>query len=571
MPASLRKEQVAKLLYALKAWKVLSENDQIAQSDLTYEVFFHSKIEIKKLLDIFNTLAKSHKVFELFLQQSTILSKIKDQDLILLFGQVEIHAEFIRVTDMFYSLLEGLNDYSVSNQIAELGVKLLGKICDEVYTPFSNSLNICYFTNKTIYAESMADEFIVELMKIVDGIDVTFHHTDVLDHPSYINQDAPHLLKQFECSLSFPPMGLSLGNALRNEDTFNRFKIHKGKGNRDVVHIEHILAQTQSKAVVLLPVGMTYRSGTELELRKYLIDNNLLEAIIQLPANLHNETSIETTFFIINKDKQDDKVYFINLKDDQFLKKDGRKTILNDLEKILGLYEKREEVENISKLISNETIIQNSYAFAIDRYVVSKEAAAIQEKLSKYKLIELQEIADVRRSQLFQDEGEGTEIYEVSPSDLARTGFTSSGGKLKHIDKQLNKLTTYELKTFDVLLSTKGTIGKVGIISTENDHLIASQAMQVIRLKSGRAEDAYMLYMYLKSDIGQSLLKQLVAGVAMPQIATAEIKKFKIPIMTEEDKDRVLANYLKERDLYQKMEKIEQEIKDINNNYFGDK
>lgn len=571
LPKSQRAVETTKLLYTLKAWKILSSNKERVQTSFSYETFFNSTIEVKKLNDVFLSLAKRHKLFELFLSQINILSKISNQDLVSIFGMVEHSPEFDNVSEMFYSILEGTNDYSVSNQIAELGVKLLGSDCHELYAPFSNSYNLAYFTDKKIYAESMADELIIELMKILDGIEINFVHTDTLEKPAYINENAPHLLRQFSCSLSFPPMGLSIGKALKNEDKFNRFRIHKGKSHRDVAHVEHILAQTKSKAVILLPIGMTYRAGPELELRKYLVENNFLEAIVQLPSNLHNETSIETTFFVINRNKKDTNVYFLNLKDKQFLTKDGRKTIISDTEIVVDLYKEQRELENISGLISQEIIIENNYALSVDRYIISKEAAKIQEELNKYELVELQDIADIKRSQLFQDEGEGVEIYELSPSDLAKSGFTTTGGKVKSISKQLNKLETYLLKDFDILVSTKGTIGKVGIIVPEGNNLVASQAMQVIRLKNPSGGAPHRLYMYLKSDIGQSLLKQLVAGAAMPQISTAEIKKFKVPLLSEDEEAKVIDSYNKEIELYKELENIEQNIEQIHSNFLGTK
>ena len=66
---------------------------------------------------------------------------------------------------------------------------------------------------------------------------------------------------------------------------------------------------------------------------------------------------------------------------------------------------------------------------------------------------------------------------------------------------------------YDILLSSKGTVGKVALIGEIKELLIASQAIQVIRLNNvsdGKKEDAIVLYMFLKSDIGQAMLKQLL-------------------------------------------------------------
>jgi len=191
----------------------------------------------------------------------------------------------------------------------------------------------------------------------------------------------------------------------------------------------------------------------------------------------------------------------------------------------------------------------------------------IQKQLNKYELIELQDIANIRRSQLFQDEGEGTKIYEISPSDLAKAGFTEVGGKSKFIRNQMNKFWTYALEPFDIVVSTKGTIGKVGLIGASKQYLVASQAMQVIRLKDPSGDAPHRLYMYLKSDVGQSILKHLVAGIAMPQISTAEIKKLKVPLLSDDEKDQVMENYTKEVELYKELERIDKSIKKLHSSY----
>jgi len=309
--------------------------------------------------------------------------------------------------------------------------------------------------------------------------------------------------------------------------------------------------------------------GAEDLFRQRLINENILEAVIQLPPNLHSATSIESTFFVINKQKLTNKVLFINLKDEQFFKRDGRKIVFKDVDKIINIYKNSEEIDNVSSVATNDYIQGNSYSLAIDRYVVSKEAKELQEVLSSYETVELQEIAEIRRSQLFKDEGDGKEVYELSPSDFRKAGFTKEGGKLKKIGKQSSKYETYKLQAYDVLVSTKGTIGKVAIIDDVSEPVLASQASQVIRVRD--KEKAIELYMFLKSDIGQSMLGQLVAGTAMPQIATNEIKKLQIPILSENEKKQVLLNFNNEIKMYNEIDKINRDIEQIHNNFLGTK
>lgn len=562
---NLVQEQAIEVFYLLKAWKILS-SIEITDDTLKYNTFFTQKVESKKLLKIFEELAKNHNIFKFYLSQHSNILKIDSDVLVAIYNAVEDDSSYMSVNDAFYTQ-KGLRDFSVSNQIAELGIKLLNNENDSIYVPFSNGFAYAYETDKKIYAECQNPKsaFVSELIRIIDKRDIEFALNNPLEHPVYINPDAPHLLKQFESVLSFPPFGLR-GKSDFTNDIFNRFKIHRGS-NLDVAHFEHILVQCKEKAVVLMPVGFTYRAGTEEKFRGYLVENNLLDAIVQLPPNLHSATSIETTFFVINKQKSSDKVLFINLKDEQFFKRDGRKIVFENINKIVDICKNRIEIDNISTLVLNKEIKNNNYSLAIDRYVISQEAKELQKLLSSYTTVELQEIAEIRRSQLFKDEGEGKEVYELSPSDFSKAGFTREGSKLKKIGSQFKKYETYKLQPYDVLVSTKGTIGKVAIIDEISEPVIASQASQVIRVKDKNR--AIELYMFFKSEIGQAMLSQLVAGVAMPHIATSEIKKLQIPILSESQKKQVILNFNNEIKLYNEVDKINVSINQIHSNFLG--
>ena len=562
---NLVQEQAIELFYLLKAWKILSSTE-IIDDRLKFSTFFTQKVEAKKLLAIFEKLSKEHDVFKFYLNQNSNLLKIDSDVLVSIYNAIEDDNLEMTVNDAFYTQ-KGIRDFSASNQIAELGIKLLNDDSESIYIPFTNGFSYAYETDKKIFAEdqNIKSTFISELVKIVDGKDLKFALNDALDTPTYINPDAPHLLKQFKSVLSFPPFG-SKGKLDPSKDKFNRFKTHRGT-NLDVAHFEHVLAQCKEKAVVLVPVGFSYRTGSEDLFRQHLVNENILEAIIQLPPNLNSATSIETTFFVINKQKLTDKVLFINLKDEQFLKRDGRKIVFKNVDKIIDIYKSSEEIDNISIAVSNEGIRDNNYSLAIDRYVVSKEAKELQEMLSSYETVELQDIAEIRRSQLFKDDGEGKEVYELSPSNFSKAGFTQEGGKLKKIGSQYKKYETYKLIPFDVLVSTKGTIGKVAIIDEVSEPILASQASQVIRVKD--KETAIELYMFFKSDIGQAILGQIVAGAAMPQIATSEIKKIKIPVLSKNEKKQVLLNFNNEIKMYNEINKINTDIQQIHNNFLG--
>ncbi|MCG3676231.1 N-6 DNA methylase [Aliarcobacter butzleri] len=565
---AMQLDEALELLYVCKAWNQLSKDGKI-EDELTFETFYNQKVEVKKLLSVFDKLAKQIKLFDIYKLDT---KNIKDSLLVAILNLVNNSSKLPNVNDAFFNGNGKLGDYSVSNQIAELGVKLLDGKNDEIYIPFTNGFAYSNYTDKKIFADNQffRTSLIAELINVLEDKKIVFERTNALEEPKFINPDAPHLLKEFDSVLSFPPFSVR-GNLDIKNDKFNRFNFQRGS-ILDVAYFEHILAQTKNKAVVLMAVGFTYRSGSEEEFRKYLIEKNYLEAIIQLPPNLHSATSIETTFFVINKNKTDDKVHFINLKDESFIKRDGRQLVFKSLDEIIDIYINKKEIENISCLISNDEITQNNYSFAIDRYVIAQDAKEMQKALERFELIELENIADIRRSQLFKDEGEGLEVFEISPSDFSKAGFTLECGKIKQIGSQEKRLDTYELQSYDVLLSTKGTIGKVAIIGDITKPMIASQAIQVIRIKDkNKEEKAVSLYMFLKSDLGQTILSSLVAGVAMPQISTVEIKKLNVPKLNKDEEKKLFLNFNSELEMYNKITNLEQNIKQLHNEFLGNK
>lgn len=562
-------EEMLKLIYVLKAWQKMSPIIELEDPSLTFEKNYLQKIDLKQLSISFSKLAKLYKLFTLYNFQPKNFQISEIEKVISFVANNDIPTIFYKEFEEYFDRRRGT--FTPSIQIAELGLKLLGRIDKKIYVPFTNGFPYIQFTDKIVFAENKStdNDFFSEILNILDNKEIIFEETDPLKNPSFTEENAPHILKQFNSVLSFPPFGMR-GKLDTNEDKFHRFKFHRGT-NLDVAHFEHILSQTKSKAVILMPVGFTFRASYEGEFRKYLIDSNFIETIIQLPPNLHSATSIETTFFIINKEKQNDKVKFINLKHEKFITRSGRSLVFKNINEIIDIYNKEEKIEDIQTIVSNSDIIANNYILTIDRYVIPKEVQEQQVLLNKFQLEKLENLAEIRRSQLFKDEETGIKIYELSPSDFQNAGFTIKSKRTKQIEEQKRKLQTYKLEPYDLLVSTKGTIGKIGIVGETDNTLIASQAIQVIRLSGeNMKERAIALYMFFKSNLGQSILNSLVAGTAMPQISTNEIKNLKVPDFQKSDIKQLSLNFYDEIELYNKIKDYENKISKLHENFLGE-
>ena len=582
------KNELLELIYVLRAWELISMRNNIKDENLTYYKFIGSKIKINNLAEIFNKLSKEISLFKTYKLDA---DKFEDGHLDLIIERLNNTLNLPSINDAFFLSKFKIDTPIVSNQIAEMGLKLLidsrtkteypneglfvPYYIRELYVPFSQGFAYTKFMLGQIYTDGQIAKYslVAELISVFGFAGIEFKLSNALENPSYLDKNNKDKLREFEHVLSFPPYSVKQNFDYRN-DKYNRFNFQKG-AVLDIAYFEHILAQTKYRAVVLMPVGFTYRSGNEELFRKYLIEKNYLEGIIQLPPNLHSATSIETTFFIINKYRNESStipndVMFINLKDESFIKREGRQLVFKSVDEIRDIYINKKEIKNISALISREEIAENNYSFAIDKYVVTEKTKEVQKELEKFELIKLEDIADVRKSQLFKDEEKGLEIFEISPSDFNKAGFTLECGKIKKIELQKNRLDTYKLEPYDVLLSTKGTIGKVAIIGKIDKPMIASQAIQVIRLKEDKEEKAIILYMFLKSNIGQTILSSITSGTVMPQISTVEVKSLGIPKLTEENEKTIFLNFNNEIEMYNQITILENKVKQLHNEFLGE-
>ena len=134
------------------------------------------------------------------------------------------------------------------------------------------------------------------------------------------------------------------------------------------MHILNWLAVDGTAAIVQFP-GTLYRGGAEQKIRKYLIENNYVEAVIQLPPDLFFGTTIGTCIITLKKSKADNSVLFIDAA--KLFQRSGNKNQLRkeDQEKILAAYKAREDVEYFAKLVDNRDLAENSYNLSVSSYV----------------------------------------------------------------------------------------------------------------------------------------------------------------------------------------------------------
>ncbi len=224
---------------------------------------------------------------------------------------------------------------------------------------------------------------------------------DTLRSPKLIEEGA---LMKFDIIVTIPPFSLDKWGAEDVvPDKFNRF--HRGippRSKSDYAFITHMIettVQDTGKTGVVVPHGVLFRGGAEVKIRKQLIEENLLEAVIGLPVNLFYGTSIPAAILIFNRGKKTSDVLFIDASREYEGAKNQNRLRGRDIDKIVDAYKQFETIEKYAYRATVEEITGNNFNLNIPRYVDIFDAEEQMDFKALGKEIEQleTELADVRR------------------------------------------------------------------------------------------------------------------------------------------------------------------------------
>jgi len=225
--------------------------------------------------------------------------------------------------------------------------------------------------------------------------DIGFDHFDIACEDTLISpqhwDDEP-----FELIVSNPPYSIKWAGdenpLLINDPRFAPAGVLAPKSKADMAFIMHSLswlAPNGAAAIVCFP-GIMYRGGAEQKIRKYLVDNNFVDCIIQLPSNLFFGTSIATCIMVMKKGKADSRVLFIDATNECIKVTNNNKLTQANMDRIVDTFAGRLEDAHFSHLASYEEIVENDYNLSVSTYVESEDT---REKIDIKKLnAEIEEI-----------------------------------------------------------------------------------------------------------------------------------------------------------------------------------
>ncbi|MDR1850720.1 MAG: type I restriction-modification system subunit M [Mycoplasmataceae bacterium] len=200
---------------------------------------------------------------------------------------------------------------------------------------------------------------------------------DTLINPQHIN-DEP-----FEAIVSNPPYSVhwqgDSNPLLINDPRFSPAGVLAPKSKADFAFIMHCLKwlSTNGTASIVVFPGILYRGGAEQKIRKYLVDNNYVDCIIQLPSDLFFGTAISTCILVVKKSKKSDDVLFIDASQKFVRTNTKNKLSEENINDILNLYKERKDVEYIAKVVSNSKIKNASYNLTTNTYIQSQNTTEV--------------------------------------------------------------------------------------------------------------------------------------------------------------------------------------------------
>ena len=225
-------------------------------------------------------------------------------------------------------------------------------------------------------------------------------HEDTLLAPQHWD-DEP-----FEVIVSNPPYSIKWEGddnpVLINDPRFSPAGVLAPKSKADLAFIMHSLAwlATNGTAAIVCFPGIMYRGGAEKKIRQYLIDNNFIDCIIQLPSNLFFGTSIATCIMVLKRSKSDNKTLFIDASSEFVKVTNNNRLTEENIAHIVDEFVSRADVAHFARCVPYEEIVEQDYNLSVSTYV---EAEDTREKIDIVKLnAEIEEI--VAREQVLRTE-----------------------------------------------------------------------------------------------------------------------------------------------------------------------
>ena len=264
-----------------------------------------------------------------------------------------------------------------------------------------------------------------------------------------------------------------------------------------------------------------------------------IEAIVSLPKGIVPHTKEDLALIVLSKENKN--ILFVDANRPYFSKRQGKRNTIYRVEELVEIVLKRQKSE-YSTLVPLQEI--SAVSLSPTYYL---KAAGHDRNLGK--------IATIFRAQRVAATN-GIPYQEIAIKDIVPNGYTSKSQTIKRADP--NKAANFRLQSLDILLPLRGSPSSIGIIKTS--HLLIPNA-GIIVIRTKKSEEAYCLYLYLRSAKGQQELQKLYDTAPNKTLSPALLQTLKIPKnLGRNCKERVERIFAYQKQIEKLEEKIEKEL-----------
>lgn len=313
------------------------------------------------------------------------------------------------------------------------------------------------------------------------------------------------------------------------------------------------LSETRVVAVLVANRVLHARGVEETELRKRVIDSGRVRAIVSLPPGALAADDVPSAIFLF--DHSNHPPYDSTI----FCRVDGRRDFtflpgklrthdrrFSAAERVLSAL--RNPTELGCRAVPRDEIASENYVLQADRYL---DRAAVQSRIDRAarhrQIAKLEDIADITKAQTLRSSSEASavEIHEASPGEFPEHGYLCAGPRKRRVDvSDLRRYSAQKIEPGDVLLSTKGTIGRTAICAPKYRLFVATPSTAILRLKpAGPIQDSVVLLMYLSSPLFQDQLRAITAGTTIPNVSLLDLRNLPIVIATPQEQQELRAAF----------------------------
>lgn len=569
----LSEEDATILGLAILAWGKLSAGQSLPENISAYRARFSSSAElVSRLREAIETMDANHQsgpdtplVVEKY--ESITLSKLE--------AAVEIAGRLAEKGDLrcfvppldFYRSRLGMGSGATPDEVVNLMTMLaIDKSAKDIYCPYDDYARFttcAALLGAEAHLGSSQFTVVPKLNRILSGLsyDIALGDAQIFSEKSAED-------RSFDSAVAFVPWG----KLSRSTDIspIGSKPFSKKTASITVHAIAHLLRRSRQKVVVAVYNGFLVGRSAELELTKRLIDQGILEGVISMPPALLPYTELPFSILVLNPQGGEETVRFVEGSDEQFFSKDGRnRAKLEAWQSLLEMYQSGGD-DSIVQDVSTEKIIENNYQLEPLRYVLSKELkqaySYTQTPLEQYTVGKLGDYVETIRPYLKLYKEGAVLAREAMTADFPDFGYLTE--PIKEVLFSPSTLGETELRRlflrpYDIVMTVKGMTGAIAIAPPNTSPpgeggWLANQSCLILRVRKKQLDPIY-LFMYLSSEAGQALLKQISTGASTALIQLQPLKNLPVPVPSFEEMSAITQTFHQQVNLQQKINQLQAE------------